>query len=73
MISEKKIQYLSEIKLKRKEWQIIREKRISLKKQLLSAGLTIQEVRKNKVYRQLKKDQRRLTTKLKHLLKKQEI
>jgi hypothetical protein len=56
---------------KRQLWRSTRERRLARKRELLSGGMDIGRVRRDREYRALKKQQRALTVSLRHLEKKQ--
>lgn len=58
-----------EIREKREAWRKIREKRLNAKQQLLEEGKDTRAIRKDPAYRQLKKQQHHLSTRIKHLEK----
>ncbi len=58
-----------EIQTKREAWREIRKKRLGLKDQLLEEGKDIHTIRKHPAFRELKKQQHHLSTRIKHLEK----
>jgi hypothetical protein len=54
----------------RTRWRAFRKERLVYKKKLLNRGKSIQDIRKDRTYRQLKKRQHALTTEIKHLEKR---
>ena len=54
----------------RKLWRSVRDRRLSLKLGLVSRGLDIKGIREHREYRNLKKEQARLSVLIKHLEKK---
>lgn len=60
----------SEISRKREQWRNIREIRLNKKDELLKKGLLIREIRKNEDYRGLKREQKRLSKEIAHLVTK---
>ena len=60
----------AEISHKREQWRNIRNTRLNKKNELLSNGYLIKEIRKQKEYRQLKREQNLLSKEIKHLERK---
>lgn len=56
--------------LLREKWNSIRHERLSLKIRLTDKGRTVMEIRHDRDYRRLKKEQRILTKMIKHIEKK---
>lgn len=59
-----------ELDTARDEWRKVRDVRLALKEKLLSLGVAKSEIRRDKKYRELKKEQERLTGILKRLEKR---
>lgn len=59
----------NELHLIRSEWRIVRSKRLKRKDELLDQGYSIQDIRKDRLFRELKKEQKRLSTRIKHIEK----
>ncbi|MBN2041457.1 MAG: hypothetical protein JW864_15565 [Spirochaetes bacterium] len=60
----------SDISAKRVKWKEVRKIRLKAKKELENKGLSVQEIRKNKEYCRLKREQMLLSKYIKHLEKK---
>jgi len=60
----------SEHRKLRKEWNAIRDKRLNIKCELILTGLNKNEIRKDRIYKKLKREQYRLSIRIKHLVKK---
>jgi len=58
------------IKQARAEWRGVRNLRLELRDSLISGGMTRQELRKERAYRELKKKQQHLSRIIRHLEKK---
>jgi hypothetical protein len=62
--------YIEEQKIYRNKWRKIKSDRLVYKKKLFDSGLNINNIRKDKIYKSLLKDQKLLSKQLKHLEKK---
>lgn len=51
----------------RREWRLVRDERISVKMRLAGIGLDIKAVRADRMHRELKKRQRYVSTRIKHI------
>jgi hypothetical protein len=51
----------------RARWHEVRQKRLQLKRELLSQGSTLAQVRGNRLFRSLKKEQRCYSVRIRHL------
>ena len=54
----------------REQWRIVRLQRLKLRDELIEKGLTIKQIRKEREYRALKKEQRRISKFIRHIEKK---
>ena len=54
----------------RKKWRAVRSDRLSRKKELIAPGGDISSVRRDRLYRELKKRQRRFAARIVHLERK---
>jgi hypothetical protein len=59
-----------EIALKRAEWRSLRKEKLQRKSELVARGMPQVDIRKEKAYKQLNKQQKRITARLRHLEKK---
>ncbi len=67
MTSSKNINdIMDDIRLKRDEWRIIREKKLARKKELLALGHDKRSVRRDKTFKSLRKEQDRLSKLIRH-------
>ena len=55
---------------KREEWRRVRALRLNKKDEFLKIGLEITEIRKDKEYKELQRQQKRLSKEIRHLEKK---
>lgn len=51
----------------RDRWRKARDRRLRLKSELLGQGSTLEQVRRNRLFRDLRKEQRRCSVQIKHL------
>lgn len=54
----------------RQKWQVVRRERLKRKQELINEKFPVQKIRHDYIYRQLLKQQRSLSVRMKHLEKK---
>lgn len=59
-----------QIQDRRAQWRIVRAKRLQRKKELMSQGIDIKEIRRDGLFRRLKKEQQSLSKVIKHIERK---
>ncbi len=60
----------SDLQKKRDQWRMIRKRKLQRKEELKDMGFDKKEVKKDKIYRQLLKEQEKLSKQLKHIEKR---
>ena len=59
-----------ELQKRRYEWKSIRTKKMERKKELINQGMVKKDVKKDKIYKKLEKEQKHLSKQIKHIEKR---